>query len=264
MHMLTYSEMQGAIFDVDDTLLSNYPDGSKFGLHERSRLAAAREVGKRHGSKGLQEFTEQQSTDAFLNAKVHTVFAAVWEMLVMAGEVAPGEVELAHPLLVEITMLKEELHKDILRTEGQAVPGAVQFVETMASGHLAGKLAIASTACRGDIDAFFDMSGLDRTFPDEQIISRERFKLAKPNPEPFNIAFATLELPESARPYVAAFEDDPRGIMSAKAAGLFTCAITTRFSRDELAALEVAPDLIADSYEEFAEAFGIPLAQSIN
>jgi len=73
------------------------------------------------------------------------------------------------------------------------------------------------------------------------------------------MAFAKLGLSESDRGQVCAFEDDPRGIMAAKAAGLFTCAITTRYSREHLAALEVAPDLIADSYLEFAGHFGLDL-----
>lgn len=256
--MLKYSEMRGAIFDVDDTLLNNHPNGSKFGLHERSRLAAAQEVGKRHGLPGLEHFTERQSTDAFLNAVEHSRDGAIWQMLVMAGEVAGDNINRQHPLLLEMGHLKEVLHEVILRKDGQEVHGATTFVRTLDHGHLAGKLAIASTACRRDIDVFIDMASLGDVFPDERIISRERFTHAKPHPEPFDMAFATFGLPEDARPYVAAFEDDPRGIMSAKAAGLFTCAITTRFSRDELAGLEVAPDLIADSYEEFAEVLGIP------
>jgi beta-phosphoglucomutase-like phosphatase (HAD superfamily) len=47
---------------------------------------------------------------------------------------------------------------------------------------------------------------------------------------------------------VLAVEDDPRGIMSAKAAGLFTAAITTRHSHASLETLAVAPDVTVDSY----------------
>jgi beta-phosphoglucomutase-like phosphatase (HAD superfamily) len=64
------------------------------------------------------------------------------------------------------------------------------------------------------------------------------------------------------RRYVVAFEDDPRGIMSAKAAGLYTCAITTCYSRQLLAELEVPPDLIADSFAQFATLLGMPSAPS--
>jgi beta-phosphoglucomutase-like phosphatase (HAD superfamily) len=80
---------------------------------------------------------------------------------------------------------------------------------------------------------------------------------AKPNPEVYDKAVAALGLPDEARPFTLAFEDDPRGIMSAKAAGLYTCAITTRFTKAELASLEVAPDLIAESYAEFEQLLGL-------
>lgn len=253
--MLRYAEMQGAIFDVDDTLLNNYVLNPTFGLHEQSRLDAAHLIGEKYGSRGLMDFTMEQSTQAFLDAKVHTLHAAVWQMLLMAGEVATEDPELDHPLLVEIVEHKEIMHEKLLREHGLEVPGALAFVGGLAMRGLGDKLAIASTACRRDIDIFFETRGFGQYFPDSRIISRERFSHAKPNPEAYNLAFATLSLPESARPYVPAFEDDPRGIMSAKAAGLFTCAITTRFSREELENLEVAPDLIADSYAEFDELF---------
>lgn len=258
-YMLTYHDLRGAIFDVDDTLLSNYPDDTGVGLHEQSRLRAIHEVGRRHNLPALQVFTIQQSTEAFLDAKVHTLHAAVWRMLYMAGEVDnEDDINPNHPLLCEIVDLKEELHEDVLRTYGKEVPGAITFVQALAQSGLAGKLAVASTSSRRDIDLFFGMTGLDKVFSDEHIISRERFTHAKPHPECFNMAFDTLGLPESARMQVAAFEDDPRGIMAAKAAGLFTFAVTTRYSREQLAALEIAPDVIAQDFHELAQILQVP------
>lgn len=249
--MLTYAEMRGAIFDVDDTLLDNHPDGSLMGLHEQSRLMAAHEIGRRYNNSGLQQFTEQQSIDAFREAKAHTLQAAVWQMLYMAGEVRTDAIDPAHPLLNEMMDLKDELHEQLLRTKGREVPGAGSFVRRLASQGLVEYLGIASTASRRDIDIFLDMSSLEPLFADSKIISRERFTHGKPHPEAFDRAFTALELSESARPCVVAFEDDPRGIASAKAAELFTCTITTRFDRERLQALDIVPDLIADSYEEF-------------
>lgn len=45
----------------------------------------------------------------------------------------------------------------------------------------------------------------------------------------------------------------PRGVMSAKNAGLFVCAITTRFKKDDPRLIAAKPDLIIDSYEEALE-----------
>ncbi len=255
----TYLDFSAVIFDIDGTLLDYQPPGETMGLHERSRMMAAHEIGKRHGIVGLQEFTAQQCKQAFVSAKVHTVHATVWEMLVMAGAVSEkDEMNPNHPLVQEMVNLKEDLHEDILRAKGREVPGAISFVKLLAQNGLDGKLAVASTACQRDIDVFFEMTQLDRFFPTERIISRDKFTHAKPDPEPFNMAFATLGVPESERAKVVAFEDDPRGIMSAKAAGLYTCAITTCHKREDLAKLAVPPDAIADSYVEFAELFGLP------
>ena len=77
--------------------------------------------------------------------------------------------------------------------------------------------------------------------------------LREKGPEAFDKAFLTLKLPEESRSHVLAFEDNPRGVMSAKAAGLYVCCITTMYSKEQLLALDVAPDLVADSYAEFRQ-----------
>lgn len=250
--------IQGAIFDVDDTLLSNYPDNTGVSLHESSRLEAAHIVGQRHDIAGLKAFTIEQCLEAFLNAREHTLQAAAWQMLIMAGVVEEHRaIDMAHPLLQEIIALKDQLHEVTLRQHGQAIPGAIDFVKKLAEHGLMQHLAIASTAIRRDIDIFLELSGLGPYFPDERIISRERVTHAKPHPEAFSLAFASLHLPESARPHVLAFEDDPRGIISAKAAGLLTCAITTRFSAEHLRSQAQAPDIVAASFTEFRQLFGL-------
>jgi len=257
--MSKYSDFAAAIFDVDCTLLDDQPPGEEMGLHEQSRLAAARLVGKRHGITGLENITPRQCRQAFEESKVHVVFGVVWQMLVIAGVVSDQQqVDFDHPLVKEIVDLKEELHEEILRTKGQEIEGASAFVRLLAGNGFAGKLAIASTANRRDIDISFEITGLGEFFPDDKIISRQVFTHAKPHPEAFNLAFAALGLPETSRSKVIAFEDDPRGVMSAKAAGLYTCAITTRHKKEGLAKMAVPPDLIADSYAEFAELLGLP------
>lgn len=256
-------EVQGAIFDVDDTLLDNN-SGVKFGvvgrgLHERSRLAAAREVGKRHGIRQLSELSAEDNLEAFMSASVHTLQAAVWNIMLMTGladsEVANPE----DPLLQEIVSLKNELHADIILNEGEEVPGASAFVRALAGNGLEDRLAIASSAIRRDVDLFLGKVGLAPLFPARRVVTLESITHPKPNPEAFNLAYASLGLPDSHRQTTCAFEDDPRGIMAAQAADLYVCAITTRFSREELMALEVPPDLVADSYAEFAEHFGLSL-----
>lgn len=252
--MLKIDDIQGVIFDVDETLLSNHPPAIPWGLHERSRVMAARVTGKRHGIRGLQELTDEQAYRDFHDSSVHSLHGAIWQTLKRIGEVQ-GELDVTHPLLLEMVVLKDELHEETLRKHGQEVPGATKFIEKLADRGLRGKMAIASTSYRRDVLVFFDMANLHRFFPDKRIITRENFTHPKPHPEAYKLALKTLGGKDKSR--VLVFEDDPRGVMSAKAAGLFTCAITTQYKRDELAGLAVPPDLIADSYDEFATIFGI-------
>jgi len=252
--MLQLSQIQGAIFDIDDTLLSNHPGGQAHGLHERSRLAAIHEIGRLRNIPELEHFSVEANITTFLTAKVHSLEGAMWNTLLLAGLVQDEDIDHNHLILQELVRRKNELHEDILRQEGREVPGATAFVKALAAHGLHDKLAIASTAYRRDIDIFLDLYHLQPLFPDHRIISGERLTHPKPHPHAFSSAFASLGLPEGAQAYVLAVEDDPRGITSAKAAGLFTCAITTRFSKAALAALPVAPDLIIGSYAELNDA----------
>lgn len=93
---------------------------------------------------------------------------------------------------------------------------------------------------RQDVDMFLGMTGLDDLFPDERIKTKESITHPKPNPEVFYLAFASFGLGEEDMRSVCALEDDPRGIMAAKAAGLYVCAKTTRFDRKSLSELEIA------------------------
>jgi HAD superfamily hydrolase (TIGR01509 family) len=260
MIMLTLNnqEVAAAIFDVDSTLLDNsdFPD-PRLALHERSRLAAVHEIGRRHDIKELQELDLDANLDAFLSAKTHTLNGAVWNILYRAGLVVEEELELSNPLLQEIVNLKNELHKDVLLEYGKEMPGARNFLLDLCNAGLRGKMAVASTAVRRDIDVFFTKFDMWEFFAQERVITLENVTHAKPHPEAFDLAYRTLGLPDELRSRTLAFEDDPRGIMSAKAAGLIVCGITSRYSRADLAALEVAPDIIADSYAEFSQILGL-------
>lgn len=257
--MPNYQDFKAVIFDMDDTLLNNHPGGMHAGMHGQSRLQAAHEVGRRHGNKKLQALTEEHAKQAIFKSSIHSLPGVVWQMLLMAGEVTTEEIDYDNPLLKEIMVLKDELHEEILRKHGQPFPGAIEFIETLAANGFDGKLAIASTAYRRDIQVFVEITGLGRFFPETRIISREQLSHPKPHPDAYNQAFVALGLPESDRPRVVAFEDDPQGILSAKDAGLYVCALTSRFNRQGLAELAVPPDVIADDYHEFGQLLGVPM-----
>ncbi|HSX06682.1 MAG TPA: HAD family phosphatase [Candidatus Saccharimonadia bacterium] len=252
--MLSITNVKGVIFDVDETLLDN--GNGRFSkldqpLHERARLQAIHEAGTRHNLPELLAITPEQNLAGFLEAPVHSLEGAVWHLLFTVGVVATDIIDPDNQLLQEIVVRKDELYETLLRTEGKALPGAIEFVQWLGDQGLAHHMAIASTAIRRDINIFLEMTDLKQYFPTERIIAKDAVTHTKPHPEAFYKAFKSLGLPNDARGQVLAFEDNPRGIASAKAAGLYACAITNVFSREAFSSSEVAPDLIADSFDEF-------------
>lgn len=248
--------VKGAIFDVDDTLLDNQPGSAEDSLHARSRLAAIHEAGKKHNIPSLATLTKADNLQGFLNAPVHSLQGAVWHIMHTLQVVESPNIDNTHHIFSEIIHRKNELYGVILQKYGVELPGAVQFVRSL-SEKTNGSVAIASSAIRCDINTFFEMVGLDSLFPEERIVSLESVNNIKPHPESFDRAFSSLGLTDDDRRYVCAFEDDPRGIRSAHAAGLFVCAVTSRYSKEHFMSQEVVPDLVADSYAEFTQLFGL-------
>jgi HAD superfamily hydrolase (TIGR01509 family) len=257
-----YSDFKAVIFDVDDTLLDNKPRDPLRRLHARSRLAAVQQVGTRRGIQELQNLSQQDNLAAWRQSRVHSIEGAAWAILFNAGLVNGQDIDYGNEIVHEISALKHKLHEKILREEGEAVPGAPAFVRSLAAHGFEGKLAIASTAIRQEIHIFLEKVGLESFFPNKRIISKEQVRHVKPHPEAFELAFQTFGLSPEDKQRILVFEDDPRGIMAGKAAGMFVCAITTAFDSEDLAKLAVPPDLIADSYAEFAKILGLPLLAS--
>ena len=249
---------KGAIFDVDDTLLDNKGDSPR-GLHERSRYMAVKEVGKRHNISKFKRWTYKENYHAFHDAPTHTLVGALWNTLLMTGLRSGKTPDQDDPLLIELLEVKMALHEAIILKEGEPYPGAVEFVTALAGSGLKDTLAVATTAYPRDLNIFFKKTGLDKYFPQDRVISTEQVKNPKPDPEAYELAFKTLGLPEADRKYVVAFEDNPRGIKSAQGAGLYVCALTSIFSRQELETIEPAPEFIADNFIELAKFFGLTI-----
>lgn len=245
------------IFDVDETLLDNDYDATGAGYHERLRHESVKDVAHQRNITELFDVTMQDNIDAFVQAPVHTFEAALWNLFCMKG-VRDWPIDPNDELLNDITRQKDKKYYDILRSTVRCVPDADSFVRA-AHTLTNGNLAIASSAKRHDIDAFLDTQNLQQYFASDRIISIENTSMPKPNPESFDKAFRSLRLPDESRSRVVAVEDSPRGIVSAKAAGLFTCAITTVYSRERHMAQAIQPDLIVESYAELAETIGTTL-----
>lgn len=241
----------GVVFDGDDTIFNNLPDSEEGNLHERSRRSALHRIGRERGIEALANLSAEDNLRGFRTARTHSLPGAVWNILHLNGIVNSPDIDNTDPLLREIINLKNKLHESILRENGVEVNGATHFIQKLLQIGLVNKLAIASSSIRRDIDIFLEITKLESYFPPDQIISIESVTKLKPDPEPFVKARNTLGL--TAMDEVWAFEDDPRGIESAKAAGLLAFAITTRYDRAFFKNLPIPPDFVADSWAEFEE-----------
>ena len=257
MNKLTFSPV-GAIFDVDDTLLNNYPDTLELGLHEQARLMAIHEIGKERGIAELADTSVEQNKTVIRRAQEHSVEGGIWQLFYELGLVDTPIIDHTNELVRLIAKRKHELYDPILVSYGMPLPGAVNFVKAL-SLITDGRIAIASGAQRNNVMTFLETSGLAEVFPSNQIICRQDFARAKPDPESFLTAFNTLGLSINQLGQVIAFEDDPKGVESAKRAGLYVCAITSRYTADELKNAAYPPDLVRGSYVEFARDFGVEL-----
>ncbi|HJQ08580.1 MAG TPA: HAD family hydrolase [Candidatus Saccharimonadales bacterium] len=259
---VTYEQLHGVIYDVDDTLLNNQPaDGIPFNLHERSRLAAIHRVGQESGLEALALITPEENERAFLEAPEHTVDAAIWRLLHRYGIVDVAAINPTHNVLQKIIALKAELHMELLLSHGVEVAGASQFVHTLERNGLAGYQAIASGARLEEIQVFLGKYKLNPLFPRRRITARGDYDHPKPHQQPFERAFASLGLPDTAevRARVAAFEDDPHGIASARKAGLYVCALTTRYPQEKFLESAYPPHQVAANFVEYAQLFNLPL-----
>jgi HAD superfamily hydrolase (TIGR01509 family) len=245
--MIKLSAVKGAVFDVDETLLDTTS------LHAKARLQTLHEIGRSHDLPALLKITPEQNRNFFLDAPVHSLEGAIWQTLFATGLVPTRSIEPKHPLLLEIVHRKNKLYMALLRTEAKPYPGAIEFIDWLAGQGLGEHLAIASTAVRQELELFVEMFGLGHYFPPERIIAKDNVEHVKPHPEAFDKAFKSLGLPDGDRAKVLAFEDNPRGVLSAKGAGLYVCCITTIYSKKDLLGLDVPPDLVADSFDEFRQ-----------
>lgn len=238
-------KISAAVFDVDDTLISNYySDGT--GMHEKARYDATRKVADKYGIKDLLEITLEQSNAAPQSAPLHTNESIVWTILRWAGLVNDDKIDYGHKILREIVAEKDSLYREMLSKDGTPIQGAQDFIRHL---HKQGDpMGIASGASYDQIKIDFKIIGIDEYIPEEYIISKERIDRPKPNPDPFLKAVNVMDIAHLTD--IWAFEDDPKGIISAQDAGLKVCAIASRFSKDDLKQHLANDDIVVDDYSE--------------
>lgn len=107
---------------------------------------------------------------------------------------------------------KQALTVELLRYAPRVYPGVVELV-----GALRGRarLAVVSGTWRANIATVLDAAGLDEAF--DVIVAKEDVAKRKPDPEAYQLALKKLRLSGQS---VAAIEDSPTGLTSAREAGV--------------------------------------------
>ncbi len=115
---------------------------------------------------------------------------------------------------------KQVLTVHMLKESPRLYPGVVDLIRKL-QGRV--RLAVVSGACRENIETVLDAAELAESF--ETIVGKEDVTSVKPAPEAYQLALRRLRL--SARSSVA-LEDCPRGLASARAAGIRAIAVGHR------------------------------------
>jgi HAD superfamily hydrolase (TIGR01509 family) len=137
---------------------------------------------------------------------------------------------------------KERVYREEFYALVRPMPGLNQFLaRTRAAGV---PVAVATSATAANIEFVFALLGLGQAFP--IVVGAEQIRHGKPDPEVFLVAAQRLGV---APAHCLAFEDSLPGIEAARRAGMSVVALTTGYSRQELAALDGVVDVI-DHYDD--------------
>jgi HAD superfamily hydrolase (TIGR01509 family) len=104
------------------------------------------------------------------------------------------------------------------------MPGVLALLETLDAAHI--PCAIASNSDRVWVNQILDITGLTGRFA--VIATADEVAHPKPAPDVYLLAAERLG---AAPEHCAAFEDSPRGLAAAHAAGMFTVAVPTALTK---------------------------------
>jgi beta-phosphoglucomutase len=158
--------------------------------------------------------------------------------------------EIGAEVLDALIARKAEVLRRVLSDMQPIYPGVAAVLRQWAS---AVPLAIASGALRDEIELVLRVAGVADTV--QVVISADDVRRSKPAPDAYLKALDLLTAHviglEPSR--TVAIEDSRWGIQSARTAGMRTVAVTTSFSRDELAGadliVDALPSLTLDSLD---------------
>ena len=127
---------------------------------------------------------------------------------------------------------KKVIFDELVTRESVIIDGVSAFIRLLVENNI--RRAICSGALRSDIDLMLAGSGFADVF--EAIVAADDVKHGKPDPEGYLMALAKLNQSEPVKASeCVVFEDSHWGLEAAAAAGMNPVAVTTTYSRNQLA-----------------------------
>ena len=212
--------IRGAIFDMDGTLVDN----------SAVHIEAFDIFCRRYGVGDWRE----KLTRAFGMGNDDIMRSIMPETLVREKGVA------------DLADEKEAIYREIYAPKIRPVDGLVDLLGRLRDAGI--RCAVGSSGCRTNVDFVLDNCGIAEFF--DVIVSGDRVRRCKPDPEIYLTAAAGLSLPAAE---CLVFEDAGAGIESARRAGAGrVVALTTTLSRENLIARGDA-DLIIDTFADITD-----------
>jgi beta-phosphoglucomutase len=139
----------------------------------------------------------------------------------------------------EITRIKETRYQEAFRPHLKLIAGLPGFLQKAKKAGI--RMAIGSAAIPFNIDFVLDNLGIRHYF--QAVVSASDVKLSKPDPETYLKAAEQIGVaPENC----LVFEDAPKGVESARRAGMRSMVLTTMHEKEEFDEYPNVAGIIAD------------------
>ena len=121
----------------------------------------------------------------------------------------------------EVRRMRDDVYAELLAERDVLIPGARRAVEEVAARY---RSVMVTTSLRRYVDQIHGRSGLLEHF--DHVVTAEDCARHKPHPEPY---LRAMELVGAAPDACVAIEDSPRGLASARAAGVRCVVVRSDF-----------------------------------
>ncbi len=199
--MLDLKNVQAVIFDMDGTMMDN------MSYHSQAWMKFC----KMHDV----PFTEQEYLNKYAGKKNDEIFQGLFN-----GKLSRKEID-------EYSEEKEQMYRGLYAPFIKEVDGLSDLIKLLKAKGL--KIAVATTAPQENRDFGLIALGLEKSF--DVIVGDEQVELGKPDPQIYLLTAEKLEV----RPKKClVFEDTPKGVESAKRAGMKVVGVMTSRSAKDL------------------------------